>query len=64
MVNLGVSNLFTCSARAVTYRAGTPKANSVIASEDRGCGLGRRHAEMVNMPEIGGMAFLGVRFAR
>jgi iron complex outermembrane receptor protein len=64
MLNLGVSNLFTCSARDLRYRAGTPKANSVIESEDRACGFGRKHAEMVNMPEIGGMAFLGVRFQR
>jgi iron complex outermembrane receptor protein len=64
MLNLGVSNLFTCSARNLKYKAGTPKANSVIESEDRGCGMGRRHAEMINMPEIGGMAFLGVRFHR
>jgi len=64
MLNLGVSNLFTCSARGLKYKAGTPKANSVIESEDRACGFGRKHAEMINMPEIGGMAFLGVRFHR
>jgi iron complex outermembrane receptor protein len=72
MINLGVSNLFVCSARGLTYRpaaaatATTPAvpANSVIASEDRGCGFGRKHAEMINMPEIGHMAFLGVRFQR
>ncbi|GLC27720.1 TonB-dependent receptor [Roseisolibacter agri] len=64
MLNLGVSNLLTCSARNLKYKAGTPKANSVIESEDRSCGVGRKHAEMVNMPEIGGMAFLGVRLHR
>jgi hypothetical protein len=28
------------------------------------CGFGRKHKEMINMPDIGTMAFLGVRFQR
>jgi iron complex outermembrane receptor protein len=67
MLSLGVSNLFTCSATDLRYAAASaafPKPNSRIVSEDRKCGVGRKHAEMINMPEIGGMAFLGVRFNR
>ena len=68
LVNLGVSNLFVCSARNLMYRpasaAPVVAANTVVRSEDRGCGFGRRHAEMINMPEIGAMAFLGVRLHR
>jgi len=65
LVNLSVGNLFTCSARNVTYHpvsAEFPQPNQRIASEERKCGLDRKHAEMINMPEIGMMAFLGVRF--
>lgn len=65
LVNLSVGNLFTCSARNVTYSpvsAQYPQPSQHIATEDRKCGLDRKHAEMINMPEIGMMAFLGVRF--
>ena len=62
LVNLSVSNLFTCSARNLTYATGTPQPNMTIADEERKCGFDRKHAEMINMPEIGMMAFLGVRF--
>ena len=64
LVNLGVSNLFSCTAESVTYTAGTTPANSRIATQDRGCGFGRKHFEMINMPQIGTMVFLGVRVAR
>jgi outer membrane receptor for ferrienterochelin and colicins len=65
LVNLAVSNLYTCSARNVTYApisADFPQPNQRIATEERKCGFDRKHAEMINMPEIGMMAFLGVRF--
>jgi hypothetical protein len=64
LVNLGVSNLFSCTATSVTYVAGTAPANSQIATEDRGCGFNRKHSEMVNMPQIGTMVFLGMRITR
>jgi iron complex outermembrane receptor protein len=66
LLNLGVSNLFTCSARNIEYQmavAGVPP-NSNIRTENRSCGFGRKHREMINMPEIGTMAFLGVRLHR
>ncbi|MEO5814220.1 MAG: TonB-dependent receptor [Gemmatimonadaceae bacterium] len=64
LVNLSVSNLFSCTANSVTYVAGTTPANSQIATEDRGCGFNRKHSEMVNMPQIGTMLFLGMRISR
>ena len=70
LVSLGVSNLFSCTAQDVRYSTPSVTApavampNSVIASEDRKCGFNRKHIEMINMPEIGAMAFLGVRFTR
>ena len=64
MLNFSVANLYTCSAKDVAYKTGTTPANSVIASENRSCGFGRTHREMINMPEIGTMAFVGLRLAR
>jgi iron complex outermembrane receptor protein len=68
MLSLGVSNLFSCTAEHPAFLTPTGgQPNSVIdgsKDEDRGCGFGRKHAEMINMPQIGTMAFLGVRFNR
>jgi iron complex outermembrane receptor protein len=64
LLNASVSNLYSCTATNLTFQTGTTPANSVIATEDRGCGLNRKHREMVNMPEIGLMAFVGVRVTR
>lgn len=67
MLNVGVSNLLSCTAENFTYA--TPagaQPNSRLGSEreDRACGFGRKHIEMVNMPQIGTMAFVGVRYQR
>lgn len=48
-VNLAVANLFTCHAKDATIGDGEQ------------CGFGTKHTEMVNMPAIGTMVFLGVR---
>jgi iron complex outermembrane receptor protein len=64
LVSLGVSNLFSCTAQSVTYVAATVPANSQISTEDRGCGFNRKHSEMINMPQIGTMVFLGMRLSR
>jgi outer membrane receptor for ferrienterochelin and colicins len=50
-LNLSASNLFTCRS-----------ANPSLPDDERKCGFGVKHTEMVNMPEIGTMVFLGVRF--
>jgi hypothetical protein len=61
---VSVSNLFSCRANSVKYRTGTTPANTTIEWEERSCGFSRTHREMVNMPEIGTMAFVGIRVAR
>ena len=67
-LNVGVSNLLSCSAENVTFRtrAVRPPAlsqpNNLIIAEDRGCGFNRTHREMVNMPYIGTMVFVGARW--
>lgn len=64
LINLGVSNLAGCTRTNVTYVPATVPANSRIANQEHKCGFGRKHREMINMPEIGTMAFLGVRVER
>jgi hypothetical protein len=64
-LQLSVANLYGCTTENVTYS--TPaggQPNSAIASDDPGCGFGRKHVEMINMPQIGTMVFLGVRYSR
>jgi len=63
-VNLSVQNLFAC-------RGGTSSINGWIAAtkpslynKKQECGLGKKHIEMINMPELGTMAFLGIRWER
>jgi outer membrane receptor for ferrienterochelin and colicins len=60
MVSLGVSNLFTCGGR-FTY-ADTDALFAEPTDEDRSCGFGEKHTEMINMPEIGTMVFLGLKY--
>jgi iron complex outermembrane receptor protein len=68
IVSLSVSNLFSCTSENVRYTtpATTPPSQpfSAIASADEGCGFNRKHIEMINMPAIGPMMFLGIRFNR
>ena len=68
MVSLNVSNLFSCTSENVVYATPvtTPPSQpfSVIKSRDRGCGFDRKHIEMINMPAVGPMMFLGVRYNR
>jgi hypothetical protein len=48
----------------VTYVTGTVPANSQLAGEERKCGFNRKHSEMINMPTIGTMLFVGMRVSR
>lgn len=67
LLNVGVANLFSCTGQDVRYEAVSttyPQPNQRIASEDRKCGFNRRHVEMINMPEIGTMVFVGIRYTR
>lgn len=48
LLQLSVNNLFTCQS-------------AKDATQSDGCGFRQKHLEMINMPEIGTMVFLGVR---
>lgn len=53
-LTLSINNLFTC-------RSDDP---ATAGDDEAVCGFGVRHREMVNMPEIGSMIFLGMRVHR
>ncbi|HEV2121416.1 MAG TPA: TonB-dependent receptor, partial [Chloroflexota bacterium] len=62
--NVGVSNLFTCSQKddaAFTYAPTDPLRRSPT-NKERECGFGVKHHEMINMPAIGTMVFVGARY--
>jgi outer membrane receptor for ferrienterochelin and colicins len=62
--SLGVSNLFTCSQDEdvpFAYAADDLVRKSPTNAE-RKCGIGMKHAEMINMPAIGTMMFIGARY--
>lgn len=69
-LQLSVANLLGCTSENVTYSTPVVTApavaqpNSQIATRDKGCGFGRKHVEMINMPQIGTMVFLGLRYSR
>jgi outer membrane receptor for ferrienterochelin and colicins len=60
-VNLGVSNLFGCSSR-YEYLDTDALFNQPTA-RNRSCGFNQEHQEMINMPGIGTMLFLGVKYS-
>jgi outer membrane receptor for ferrienterochelin and colicins len=70
LLSLSVANLFSCTGENPRWStpAVTPptpsQPNSVLASEERGCGFNREHIEMINMPAVGPMLFLGIRYNR
>ncbi len=55
-VNLQVVNLFTCRSDAQLTAVGDVGGST--------CGFDKKHSEMINMPGLGTMVFLGVRYNR
>lgn len=60
-INASVVNAFSCVSK---YTLGTGASAMEIQESKRSCGFDERHREMVNMPAIGTMFFLGVRYNR
>jgi hypothetical protein len=56
-----VVNAFSCVS---DYEFGTGAAALVKQKSTRNCGFDERHQEMVNMPSLGTMFFLGIRYTR
>ncbi|HUQ46647.1 MAG TPA: TonB-dependent receptor [Gemmatimonadaceae bacterium] len=63
-INLSVQNLFACRGGTNAINGWLAAAKPLKYTPKQECGMGKKHIEMINMPEIGTMAFLGVRFDR
>lgn len=61
-LSLNIHNLFTCRAGTTAADGWIAAGRPAIYTEERECGFDTKHIEMLNSPEIGTMAFLGVRF--
>ncbi len=61
-INLSVQNAFVCTSGTSNAPAFLNAALPATYTRGWGCGVGREHIELLNMPAIGSMAFLGVRF--
>lgn len=59
-ISLSVSNAYACSYGR--YTLGAAQAPPGTLDKEKKCGFGQKHTEMINMPEIGTMVFLGVRY--
>jgi len=61
-LNVNVVNAFACSGGSYSLGAGQVLPGTLV--KERQCGFGQKHLEMVNMPELGTIVFVGVRFNR
>lgn len=63
-INLSVQNLFACRGGTTVANGYIAAGNPSIYTPDRSCGFGKSHLEMLNTPEIGPIAVVGLRFQR
>jgi hypothetical protein len=63
-VNLSVQNLFSCRSGVTTPNGWIASGRPQIFAQDKKCGFGEKHVEMLNSPEIGTMVFVGLRIDR
>jgi outer membrane receptor for ferrienterochelin and colicins len=63
-INLSVQNLVSCRSGVTTANGYITSGRTEIFTQDKKCGFGVKHVEMLNSPELGTMAFLGLRLDR
>jgi iron complex outermembrane receptor protein len=63
-LNLSMQNVFTCTSGKTTPPVFLNAALPSAYQKGWGCGVGRKHIELLNMPALGAMGFLGIRFDR
>ncbi len=63
-VNISAQNLFTCTSGTVIPPVAVSASRPSTYVRGWGCGLGRRHYELLNMPSVGSMMFFGLRVDR
>lgn len=63
-INLSVQNLFSCRSGTTAPNGWIASGRPAIFSQGRSCGVGEKHVEMLNSPQIGTMVFVGLRIDR
>lgn len=61
-LSLSIQNLASCSNGSYQLYANQPSPGTLVRK--RTCDIGHRHLEMLNMPTVGTMLFVGARYAR
>jgi len=64
VLNVQFQNTFVCTSGTTTPPAFLNAALPATFARGWGCGLGRRHIELLNMPAIGSMVHVGLRVDR
>ncbi len=63
-LNVSLQNLFACTSGTSTAPLFLNAARPSTFLKGWDCGVGRKHVELLNMPAIGAMGFIGLRFDR
>jgi iron complex outermembrane receptor protein len=63
-LNVNVQNLFACVSGETTPNQWIASGRPSIYKPDSKCGFGKQHTEMLNMPSLGTMVFVGLRWDR
>ena len=60
--NLSVQNLFSCTSGTTAANGWIASGRPEIYTASHSCGVGKKHVEFLNTPQIGTMVFLGFRY--
>lgn len=63
-INLSVQNLLSCKSGTTTPNGWIAAGRRAVYTKKQECGFNKSHMEMLNMPEVGTMVFLGLRLDR
>ena len=63
-LNVSLQNLYTCTSGTTTAPIFLNAAQPSTYLKGWDCGVGRKHIELLNMPALGAMGFIGLRFDR
>lgn len=63
-LNVNVQNLFACVSGETNPNQYIASGRSSIYTPKSKCGFGQQHTEMLNMPSLGTMVFVGLRWDR
>jgi len=63
-LNVNLQNFFTCRSGKTVPNGYIASGRQSLYSPDATCGFGKVHSEMINMPPLGGLLTVGIRWDR